>query len=270
MPAVSQALIDFANHVRAPAAPGVEIIRTDRYQITLQRDFPLPGPNSVSYVRVTEDAADELISEVRSIVAARNLPVMWVLDPDTEPPDFGERLLAHGAVPDPHASEVAVMVLPIDAAIEPPPTPGLEIQDALADLATFRRADAVGAEAFESRSLGEDPDQVAAQERRRVNQLTSGTRRLLLATVNGEPAGSAGLTLFVPDGAIINGGAVRPRFRRLGVYRALVAARLELAREAGVAGLTVWGNDRSGPILARLGFVKVGWRRSYRDTATAN
>jgi hypothetical protein len=32
--------------------------------------------------------------------------------------------------------------------------------------------------------------------------------------------------------------------------------------------LAVWGGDMSGPILAKLGFEKVGWRRFYLDTST--
>jgi GNAT superfamily N-acetyltransferase len=107
------------------------------------------------------------------------------------------------------------------------------------------------------------------QERRRLNLRAAGHRRLLLATVNGEPAGAGGLGLFPPGGAAITGGSVRPIFRGRGVYRALVAARLEIARDAGVAGLAVWGGDMSRPILARLGFQTVGWRRFYLDTATA-
>lgn len=75
---------------------------------------------------------------------------------------------------------------------------------------------------------------------------------------------SSGLSLYPPDGALINGGGVRPKFRGRGIYRAMVAARLEMAREAGVAGLSVWGAPMSAPILARLGFEKVGWRRFYR------
>ena len=62
---------------------------------------------------------------------------------------------------------------------------------------------------------------------------------------------------------------MRPKFRGRGVYRALVAARLDIARRAGVAGLAVWGGDMSAPILAKLSFEKVGWRRFYRDTSTA-
>ena len=105
----------------------------------------------------------------------------------------------------------------------------------------------------------------AAQERRRLNQLDAGNRRVLLATVDGEPAGSAGLTLYAPAGAIINGGAVRERFRGRGVYRAMVAARLAMARDAGVPGLSVWGGPMSAPILRRLGFETVGWRRFHVD-----
>jgi N-acetylglutamate synthase-like GNAT family acetyltransferase len=99
--------------------------------------------------------------------------------------------------------------------------------------------------------------------------LAEGTRRQLLATVNGESAGSAGLTLFPPAAAVLNGGAVRPKFRGRGIYHSLVAARLEIARAAGVDGLCVWGGHMSAPILSQLGFETVGWRRLYLDTSTA-
>ena len=269
MPAVSQGLVDFANNLRQQAAPGVEVIVTPRYQITLQPDFPIPGPNSVSWVRCRPDEAGDVIREVRATVAPRHLPLMWTLDPGTEPNDFTEHLEAHGIHPDPHGVESAVMVLPVEAQLEAPAVDGLEIHDALADLATFRRADGAAAEAFMSTSFGDDPEMIAMQDRRRRNFLAAGNRHWLLATVNGEPAGAGGMTLFPPGGATINGGAVRPKFRGRGVYRALVAARLEIGRSSGVEGLCVWGGEMSGPILARLGFEKVGWRRFYVDTSTA-
>jgi GNAT superfamily N-acetyltransferase len=160
------------------------------------------------------------------------------------------------------------MVLPIDATVEGPTIPGLEIRDALVDLATFRNAVAVAAEAFMNASHGDDPALVAMEERRRLNFRAAGNRHLLLATVDGEPAGSGGLSLFPPAGATINGGSVRSKFRGRGIYRALVATRLEIARRAGVSGLAVWGGEMSAPILVRLGFKSVGWRRFYVDTST--
>jgi GNAT superfamily N-acetyltransferase len=268
MPAVSQALLEFANHHRTQSGPGVEVTVTPRYQITLIPDFPIPGPNSVSWIRCRPDEVDEVIREGRAAFAPHQQGFMWLLDPETEPLDFGLHLERYGVHWD--GDEAAVMVLPIDATVDAQEVAGLELVDGLATPETFRFADAVNAEAFESAPRGDDPDHFAMLERRRLDNLAAGNRRLLLATVDGEPAGSAGLTLFPPAAAILNGGAVLPKFRGRGIYHAMVAARLRIARDAGVeGGLTVWGGHMSAPILARLGFEKVGWRRFYLDKGTA-
>jgi GNAT superfamily N-acetyltransferase len=252
-----QSLIDFATTFREPASPGREVIETARYRATLQPDYPIPGPNNVAWIRCKSDEAREVITEARTHFAPRGLPFMWILDPSTEPPDFPDHLAAGGVFPEPHAPAVDVMVLGVEAHVD---TPTFEIHDALADIESFRAADAVNAEAF-----GDSPREPDAQERRRVQQLEAGNRRVLLVTVDGEPAGSAGMTLFPPSAAIINGGAVRPKFRGRGIYRAMVAARLAIAREAGVAGLVVWGGPMSAPVLKNLGFETVGWRKFYLD-----
>ncbi len=267
MPAVSQALLEFAKHHRTEAAPGVEVTVTPRYQITLQPDFPIPGPNSISWIRCRPDEVDEVIREGRAAFAPHQLGFMWLLDPETEPSDFGDCLDRYGVHWD--GDEVAVMVLPIDATVEAQEVAGLELVDGLATPESFRSADSANAEAFESPSRADDHERIAMLERRRLDNLAAGNRRLLLATMDGEPAGSAGLTLFPPAAAILNGGAVRPKFRGRGIYRALVAARMEIARTAGVDGLCVWGGHMSAPILTKLGFEKVGWRRFYLDASTA-
>jgi hypothetical protein len=269
MAAVSQALVDFANHHRQRSEPGVEVIVTPRYEITLQPDFPIPGPNNVSWIRCKAEEVDDVVREARATVARRHLPVMWTLDPETQPADLAERLLAHGLRPDLHGAESKVMVLASDAAVDAPQVAGLEIVDALADADAFQQADRAAAEAFGAESLGDDSQRVAARERRRRNLLAAGNRYLLLARVDGEPAGSGSLGLYPPYGAKMNGGSVRLKFRGRGVYRALVAARVEIAHRAGVAGLSVWGGDMSRPILERLGFQVVGWRRFYVDMTTA-
>lgn len=265
MAAVSQGLITFANEYRMPAGPGVEVVVTPHYRITLQPDYPVRGPNSVSWVRCASDEVDGVIEEVRALFRARGLPLMWILDPGHLPADLGDRLVARGARPDPASPEVAVMVLAAGAPLATPAVEGLRIVDALADLDTFRAADAVNVEAFGAAPRAGDAGQRAAQERRWRNQVAAGNRRMLLATVDGESAGSAGMTLYPPAGATIGGGAVVPRFRGRGVYRAMVVERLGMAREAGAAGLSVWGGPMSAPILARLGFQRVGWRRFYVD-----
>jgi GNAT superfamily N-acetyltransferase len=268
MAAVSQALIDFANAFRPEPGPGIEIIATPRFRAAIQPDFPIAGPNNVSWVRCKAAEADDVISDARAIFASRHLPFMWTLDPGAEPPDFADHLAKHGVLADPHGVESQVMVMSIDAKVESPPIEGLEIHNALADLETFRLADGAAREAFEADLPDDSIETIAMQDRRLHNYQAAGNRYLLLATVDGEAAGAAGMSIFPPAAAILQGGAVRPKFRRHGIYRALVAARQAIAREAGVDGLTVWGGHMSGPILAGLGFEKVGWRRFYLDTST--
>ena len=246
----------------------MEVITTPRYWATIQPDFPIPGPNNISWIRCRAGEAAEVIREGRAIFASRSLPFVWNLDPETEPADFSNHLAAFGVHPDPHGSEYATMVLPIEATIDAPRIEGLEIRDALAHSEDFRSANAAAAEAFGgSAPLQDDLAEIAMLERRRLSTLAAGNRRWLLALVDGEPAGAGGLGLFPPGGATVNGGSVRPKFRGRGVYRALVAARLVIARDAGVEGLAVWGGDMSRPILAKLGFQTVGWRRFYLDTS---
>ena len=291
MPAVSQALVDFANHHRQEAAPGIEVVVTPRYHATIQPDFPIAGPNNVGWIRCKAGEADEVIREARAIFAARHLPLMWTLDPEAEPSDFAQHLAKHGIIPDPHGAESQVMVMPIDATVEGPAIEGLEIRDALVDLETFRMADGAAQEAFgqeipsplQGRGSGSNQlvpsssrlragagknEYSAMQERRRLNFRAAGNRYWLLATMHGEPAGTAGMSLFPPEGAILQGGSVRASFRGRGIYRAMVAARHEIARRAGAGGLAVWGGDMSAPILSGLGFQKVGWRRFYLDSST--
>ena len=268
MAAVSQALIDFANQRRQEPAPGIEVIVTPHYRATVQPDFPSPGPNSVSWIRCRADETDEVIRKARAIFASRHLPFSWILEPGTEPADFADHLAARGVRPDPHGAEAKVMVLPIDATMDAPPIAGLQIRDALTDWESFRMAEGAAAEAFEGRLPDASPEHIAMLERRRLNFRAEGNRHWLLATVDGEPAGTGGIILYPPGGAIINGGSVRPKFRGRGIYRAMVATRLEIARKAGVAGLIVWGGEMSGPILAGLGFQAVGWRRFFPDNRT--
>jgi GNAT superfamily N-acetyltransferase len=266
MAAFSQ-LADFAKNYRAEPAPGVEVIDTPRYQLQLIPDFPIPGPNHVTWVRCRSGEADEVIDEATAIAKDRGLTLSWILDPETEPPDFGERLQARGIMPEEGGGgKSAVMILPAASNLQVSLPDGLEIRDSLADLDSFEAAERVAAEAFAGIQFGDDTGLEATRERRFANNRAAGNRHGLLATVDGEPAGSGTLTVFAPGGAIINGGAVRPKFRGRGVYRALVAARLRIAREAGAAGLVVWGGHMSAPILTKLGFETVSWRRFYQPS----
>ena len=83
-----------------------------------------------------------------------------------------------------------------------------------------------------------------------------------------EIVGTAG-AVFGGAGVNLFGGAVLPRARGRGVYRALTAARWQEAVERGTPALTVQAGRMSMPVLARLGFVKVGEARMYVDDVGA-
>jgi hypothetical protein len=265
MAAVSQ-LAEFARRFRQRPAPGLEVVDSPRYLIQVMPEFPIPGPNNVSWIRSKPGEVDGLVREVREVFAARGLRFAWILDPDAQPPDIAERLRVHGARPDPHGEVSAVMVLPAGAPMAEPAIAGLEIRDARESFREFEDAERVADEAFGDGDFGSPSFMDAGRRRRYENSIATPNARRILATLHGEPAGSANLTLFPPDGALMNGGAVRPAFRGLGIYRAMVAARMRMIREAGAAGGVVWGGDMSRPILETLGFETIGWRRFYLDS----
>jgi GNAT superfamily N-acetyltransferase len=77
-----------------------------------------------------------------------------------------------------------------------------------------------------------------------------------IARVRGEPAGGAAVFVSASRAAVLTGAGVLPRFRGLGVQRALIAARLSYARESGadVAASSTLPNSLSQKNLERLGF----------------
>jgi GNAT superfamily N-acetyltransferase len=248
-------LVELALRPFGRPAPGVIVDRTPERVVELRPNHPIPGPNNVSRIRCTPERVQAMIAEARALTLSRGLRCIWILDPDARPADLPDRLAASGLLPE---DDLAVMVLPASADLETPDAP-VELVDALRDAETFRTAESVQAAAF-----GHDP--APRQDGRLADARADPRRRFALALVDGLPAGAGWATVF-EDGVLLNGGAVVPRFRGRGVYRTLVAARLGMARSAGVAGICVQARpDTSAPILARLGFTEVGRVRVFAET----
>ena len=229
--------------------------RTPERLVELWPSFPIPGPNHVCLVRCAPERVDPMIDETRELAAARGMCCMWILDPDAEPADLGDRLTARGI---PQVEELDVMVLPVGATVASG-DPAIEIVDGLRDEATYQAAEAVQAAAFKR----DGP--LPGQPQRFAEARADAARRFFLALVGGEPAG-AGRAKVHPNSVPVHSGVVPPRFPGRGVSRPLVAARLGLAREVGAAGLGVQAKpDTSGPILSRFGFRTVGRWRVHAD-----
>jgi GNAT superfamily N-acetyltransferase len=144
-------------------------------------------------------------------------------------PELRETLLAAGLEPE---DEETVVVA--EAASIPPPPADLELRE---DLDAFKE---LAARVF-GRSYDIDANAVP-----------------VVVFVDGEPVSSGRVDLDPGvDFAGLFGGVTLPEFRGRGLYRATVARRAEIAREAGYRFLYVDALPTSRPILERLGFVRL-------------
>ena len=145
-------------------------------------------------------------------------------------PELREQLLALGLEPD---DEETVLVA--EAASIPPPAADVELRE---DRDAFT---ALVNEIFGDRGHGFPEHAVP-----------------VVAFVDGMPV-SGGRVDLEPgvEFAGMFGGVTLPEFRGRGLYRATVARRAELAREAGYRWLYVDALPTSRPILQRVGFAKL-------------
>ena len=154
-------------------------------------------------------------------------------------------------------------VLALDLAPGPPPLgePGVEVRWT-ADEPTLRDAYGVlkvvfGGDLPPDHRLRVESEQVA-------RDLERGRGGGVVAYLDGSPLGTGGLTVEGDVGRLWS-GSVLPEHRGRGVYRALLAARLEYAvRHCAGLALVRGRVDTSGPILRRAGFAAHGQERSYR------
>ncbi|HEY1118443.1 MAG TPA: GNAT family N-acetyltransferase, partial [Acidimicrobiales bacterium] len=108
-----------------------------------------------------------------------------------------------------------------------------------------------------------DREAVEAEHPGEVRKVRTGGGGAVVAYLDDRPVGSGGLTVAGRD-ARLWGGGVLPETRGRGVYRALLAARLDYARDVGAELAIVKGRvETSGPILRRAGFEGFGQERSY-------
>jgi hypothetical protein len=136
----------------------------------------------------------------------------------------------------------------------PEPDPAIEIRPALTaeERAAYARTIVDGFTA---------PGKQATEGERLLGRVASMRKHaaLMLAYVDGEPAGTGELT--VRDGlGWLNGDTTLPRFRRLGVQQSLQRARLALARDAGCA-LAV--TDATPGSASQRNMERLGFRVAY-------
>ena len=244
-----------------PVSPGGQVDQRPWGRLSFQ-----PGPHpyfaTVSGVR-TDLTAGELLDEAAAFFRSHGrTEFSWWLGPHTRPASLGDDLLGLGA----EADEPATAMVLTD---EPPPVPGVVVRRVTtkADLALFRsiifEVDESSPEELRQ-SVEEGLDESFATLVSGVND-----RTLFLAhDADGVPVSSGGLTFTEQGLGALVGGATRPWARGGGLYRALVRARWEHARERGSPALVTQASPMSRPVLERCGFRAVAEVQVLRTPCT--
>jgi hypothetical protein len=94
--------------------------------------------------------------------------------------------------------------------------------------------------------------------------VADGRSSVFLAYLDGSPVGF-GRAVYAPWAGLLLGGATLPEARGRGVYTSLVHARWREGVARGIPRLVVSAGPMSAPILARLGFERLGGVRLLRD-----
>lgn len=222
------------------ALPDLEVIERPGWSQIITPSFKSGGFNEVSHAVLDPAEADAVIDA--TIEQYRGIKFRWTVGPDSAPADLGDRLARRGLV----RSVSLAMARATDFDEPPPPDVTIERVDA-SNVDDFTRAMAEG--------WSSDPQPLADANALILRSYPS--YRMVLARVAGEPAATAAQVLFERS-AYLLGAVVLPRFRRRGLYRALVASRLTDARAAGLTLATSHARAAtSAPLLAKLGFLTV-------------
>jgi GNAT superfamily N-acetyltransferase len=255
---VSQ-LIDF---VEAPGrfmepTDGVLVVDTPRFVVVGGADGVWA---SVQGIRLRDGEAADAVAEVRALLApAGTRVVSWWLTERATPEDVEEQLLASGL-------EIVPRDYRLDAllATTPPPAgpPEIEVRPATSaeQWATIREL---------QDSVFDNPPERRATREQLLAEFPRTSSVIFGAWLDGELVG-AGAASPSSRGLLLWGGSVRADARGRGCYRALVRARWDEAVRRGTPALTVTANDKSGPVLRRLGFEKVLELRRLEDVLSVS
>ncbi|HWI44440.1 MAG TPA: GNAT family N-acetyltransferase [Nocardioides sp.] len=204
------------------------------------------------------EVLDDLLADARGLADGDVAQVLCPV-PLGAPEGLEEELVARGG----RLTET-LDVLALDLAGHVPsalaPTAEVELRWSV-DLAVFLDAAQLMTDVFG----GSIPDREAleAEHPGEVAKVRDGGGGTVVAYLDGRPVGAAGLTVEGLDARLWS-GAVVPAARGRGFYRALLAARLQYAQDAGAEIAIVKGRvETSGPILRRAGFTAYGQERSY-------
>ena len=209
--------------------------------------------------RSLDDLIDRTIAHFRDGTDVASFE--WKSRGHDRPADLGERLVAHGLVPEPVETVMIgeASLLAVDVRLDETPDGPVVIRriepgaGAVDDLTRMLAAQESVFGGGRGPSIGSS-----------LAELESGSSEFWIAEVAGRVVCGGRLTpVEGTEFAGIWGGSTLPEFRGRGIYRALVAARAASAVERGVRLIHSDCTDMSRPILERSGLVAVTTTTPY-------
>ena len=199
------------------------------------------------------------LADVRGLASERGLEaVTWWVGEHTTPGDVAEQLLELGL----HADEETPELTSLTIDRRPAGESNVEVRrvETFDDYLTAIELDW---EVWNVPAVVRDERR--AQAREHWDMLVRDGRAVhYLAFIDGRPAGF-GRAVFTPHATLLMGGATLPEARGRGVYTALIHARWEDTVSRGLSRIVVSAGAMSTPILARLGFERIGHVRLFTD-----
>ena len=215
---------------------------------------PFQFLNGVYRTQLEARDADDLMRDIHDEYASKKIAYRWYEYPHSGPGDLASRLQKLGPA---SITEMSGLVfdtrqksieVPIDVTVEEVGESNLEDYIA-ANLAGWNQTGAEGEKV--RRSILSD---FAKSDR---------GYRAFLARYKGHPA-STGMLRIVNGSGYLLGGSTNSSYRGRGVYRGLVAHRLELIRSLGMNSAFVLARkSTSAPICLKLGFELACECKSY-------
>ena len=210
----------------------------------------------VQWIHLDPTAADTRIEEIEREAAASGGPVRWTFGDQPSPDDLADRLEARGLRRTIHWDGLALRDLSQEFPANPEVQVELLSQDNVAEWATARAP--------------EDSVRRAARLEAAHRLLATGSQDVqhYLGRIDGQVASIAVLRIESNGVAYLRNAITLPRFRGRGLYLALVAHRLTVARAAGCSAAVVAAQvQSSSPILRKRGFERVCGFYAYGRTA---
>jgi GNAT superfamily N-acetyltransferase len=237
----------YDREMRMDAPPGRAMI----YRRPGLTFFTVPPPSPrrgwVIFTQLDPAVADETIRSTIDFYKQQGGEFEWKVYGHDSPPDIKDRLLAQGFVSEDLESVLALDLEAVPSAFWESSSVSVERLTDIRQLADVAR---VEDEVFAEDSF--DIQAVLGVEMQETPEAIS----VYAAYVAGVPASSAWIRFYPRrQFAELYGGATVPGHRGKGLYRALVQARAQEARQRGVRFLVVDTSPMSRPILERNGFV---------------